>query len=354
MSEQSGPTLELPEPPREICIIMMSAIGDAVHVLPVANALKRRWPDARVTWVIQPVPHMLVENHPAVDDFVLFRRKRGLAGWKAFAETRRELRGRRFDLVLALQVYLKAGLITRMVQAPVKLGFDRARARDLNWLFTTDRIPKREPGHVQDQYLEFLEYLGIDPDPVEWKIEITEEERAAQRAFFERFERPVCAVVMGTSKREKNWLPERYARVVDALRRDHGYRVVLVGGPSAIERELADTVLYRARSMPVDALTNDLRRLVWLLDGADLVISPDTGPLHIARALDTPVIGLYGYTNPKRSGPYGKYQDLVVDGYARYPGEDYPASSDYRSDGMARVEAHEVLEKVKLATEKYL
>lgn len=346
-------TLELQRPPREICIVMMSAIGDAVHVLPVANALKRTWPDARITWVIQPVPYQLVKNHPTVDDFVLFHRRKGRDAWKEFMKTRRQLRGRRFDLVLALQVYFKAGLITAMTESPVKLGFDRARARDLNWLFTTDRIPARPDRHVQDQYLEFLEYLGIDPEPVEWNLRLSDAERAAQREFFDAIEGRVCAVVMGTSKEEKNWPSERYARVVEALRRDHGYRVVLVGGPSDAERALADEVLYRTRSMPVDALGNDLRRLVWILDGADLVISPDTGPLHIARALDTPVIGLYGYTNPKRSGPYGKYEDLVVDGYARYPGEDYPASSDYRRDGMARVQAHEVLEKVKLA-ERYM
>ena len=119
------------QPPREICIVMLSAIGDAVHVLPVVNALKRSWPESRITWVIQPVPHRLVAGHPAVDEFVVFPRRRGPGAWRSFATLRRALRDRRFDLLLGLQVYLKAGLVTALADADVKLGFDRARARDM-------------------------------------------------------------------------------------------------------------------------------------------------------------------------------------------------------------------------------
>lgn len=344
----------LREPPRSIAIVMLSAMGDAVHVLPVANALKRAWPDTRIAWIIQPVPHMLVDGHPAIDEFVLFRRRKGVSAWRSYAELRRAFEGRRFDLVLALQVYFKAGLITAMTPARVKLGFDRARARDLNWLFTTDRVPARPTQHVQDQYFEFLEHLGVDPEPVEWRIPISEAERAAQREFYAGLDRPACALVVGTSKPEKNWAPERYARLVGALERDYGFRCVLVGGPSAAERHAADVILRDSGAAPIDALGNDVRRLVYLLDGADLVISPDTGPFHVARALDRPCIGLYGYTNPKRYGPYRKYTELVVDGYARFPGEEYPPSMEYRADGMGRVTVEMVLEKVERARERYL
>lgn len=349
MSEWSGRM-----PPREICVVMLSALGDAVHVLPVANALKRAWPASRITWVIQPVAYRLVHNHPAIDSFILFPRRRGLAGLRSFTETGRALRARRFDLLIDLQVYLKAGILTAVARANVKLGFDRRRARDLNWLVTTSRIPARPTGHVQDQYLEFLEALGVDPLPVEWGIVIDDDERATQREFFGALERPACAVVVGTSKPEKNWAPERYARLLEALESDFGFRCVLVGGPARVERAAADAVLRRTGARPVDALGDDVRRLVWLLDGSELVISPDTGPLHIARALATPVIGLYGYSNPKRYGPYRKYEDLVVDGYARTPGEEYAPSLKWRREGMQRVTLESVLEKVQLAREKYL
>lgn len=344
----------LVRPPREIAIVLLTALGDAVHVLPVANALKRAYPDSRITWIIQPVPHRLVESHPAVDSFILFRRRRGAAGLRSFAEIRRDLAGRRFDLVIDLQVYFKAGIITAMTDAPVKLGFDRARARDLNWLFTTHRIPARPGQHVQDQYFEFLEYLGVDPDPVEWRLTLSQEERAAQREFFGGLDGPVCSVVVGSSKPQKDWAPERYARLVDALRSDFGFRSMLVGGPSAGERRAADEILRLTRSRPLDALGDGVRRLVWLLEGSPLVVSPDTGPLHISRAMDVPVVGLYGYTNPKRVGPYRKYQDLVVDGYARYPGEDYPCSMENRPEGMQRVTVEMVLEKVQRAVDRYV
>lgn len=334
------------DPPAEICIVMLSALGDAVHVLPVVNALKRAWPETRVTWVVQPVPYLLVKDHPAVDRLVLFRRKKGLAAWRSFRETAAQLRDRRYDLVLALQVYAKAGLLVALTPADRKLGFDRARARDLNWLVSNERITPHPVQHVQDQYFEFLEHLGVESEPVEWRIPISDDERAAQRKFFDTLDRPACGIVVGTSKPEKNWLPERYARTLDALESDFGMRPVLMGGPSGIERRMADEILARTSARVVDMLGDDLRRLVWLLDGARLVISPDTGPLHLARALDTPVVGLYGYTNPKRYGPYRKYQDLVVDGYAKYPGEPYPPSMEVRPEGMMRVTVENVGSRV--------
>lgn len=340
-------------PPREICIVMLSAIGDAVHVLPVATALKRAWPQSRITWVIQPVPHLLVKDHPAIDDFVIFHRRRGLEGWRGFADFAHDVRERRFDLLLGLQVYFKAGILTALAPATVKLGFDRERARDMQWLFTTHRIPPHAQQHVQDQYFEFVRWLGIDPEPVTWDIRLTDREREAQAAFFSGLDRPACAVVVGTSKPAKNWSPEGFARVLEVVEREHGLTPVLVGGPSPAERRIADEIMARSSAKVVDALGNDLRRLVSILEGSAMTLSPDTGPLHISRALETPVVGLFGYTNPKRSGPYRAYQDLVVDGYAHHPGEPYPIEHAYR-DGMGRITVDMVLEKVALAMERYV
>jgi heptosyltransferase I len=339
--------------PRSIAIVMLSALGDAVHVLPVANALRRAWPAARITWMIQPLPHRLVMGHHAIDDFILFERRRGLSAWRSYTDLRRAFAGRHFDLLLALQVYFKAGIITALAPATVKLGFDRNRARDLNWLFTNDRIPPRPVGHVQDQYFEFLEHLGVDPHPIEWRIDFSHDERASQRAFFGMLDRPACAIVVGTSKPEKNWAPERYARVIDAIDRDFALQPLLVGGPAPIERQAAARIRKLSKAPIIDTLGNDVRRLAWLLHGSRLVISPDTGPLHLARALDTPVIGLFGYSNPKRYGPYRKFTDLVVDGYARYPGEEYPPSMEWRPGGMARVSEETVLKKVDHALRTY-
>ncbi len=331
---------------------MLSALGDAVHVLPVANALKRHWPDTRITWIIQPVPHRLVATHHAIDEFIIFHRRRGTASVASYRALLEAVRGRRFDMLLNLQVYMKAGLITALLDSPMKLGFDRRRARDFNWLFTTHRIGARPTGHVQDQYFEFIEHLGISPEPIEWGLRVGDSERQAQQNFFAGRGR-TCAVVVGTSKPQKNWLPERYARVIEHLVK-RGLQPILVGGPSALERHLADAIKAATKAEVVDALGDDVRGLLWILDGVDLVISPDTGPLHIARAIEKPVVGLYGYTNPKRYGPYRKFTELVVDGYAKFQGEDYPLSAEHRLDGMQRVSVEMVIEKVDRALQTYL
>jgi len=198
-----------------------------------------------------------------------------------------------------------------------------------------------------------VRHLGLDPEPVEWGIRLSDQEQEAQARFFGELDKPACAVVVGTSKRVKNWTPEGYARVLEELEFTYGLQPLLVGGPSPVERQIADRVLALTKAHPLDTLGNDLRRAIYLLDGSVLTVSPDTGPLHISRALATPVVGLYGCTNPKRTGPYRGYYDLVVDGYAEFPGEEYPVSMEYR-DGMKRITTEMVLEKVDLAVRRYL
>ena len=321
---------------------MMSAVGDAVHVLPLLTALKRHSPNVHVTWVLQPGAASLVRGHWAVDEIVEFNRP---LGWRAYPDIRRALATRPFDVVLALQVYFKAGIVTSFTRAPVKLGFDRTRARDLNWLFTTDRIPPRPGQHVQDQYFEFLEALRIPHEPVIWDLGPWEQERAWQRDFLSRFDRPIAPIVVGTSKPEKDWLPERWAEVSDALYGDFGLQPVLVGGRSERELRAERIILERARVPVVSALGSGLRNLVGILDGAALVLSPDTGPLHMTVALDRPVIALMGYTNPKRVGPYRRFHDLLIDAYGD-PGEDYPISMENRPGRMERISVRDVLDKV--------
>jgi heptosyltransferase I len=332
----------LTSPPRRIGIVMMSAVGDAVHVLPLLTALKRHTPGVHVTWVLQPGAASLVRGHWAVDEIVEFNRS---LGWRAYPAVRRALATRPFDVVLALQVYFKAGLVTSFTRAPVKLGFDRTRARDLNWLFTTDRVPPRDGQHVQDQYFEFLEALHIPHEPVTWDLGPWDGERAWQRTFFQQFDRPIAPIVVGTSKPEKDWLPERWAEVSDALYGDFGLQPVLVGGRSARELSAERTILDRSRVPVISALGSGLRNLVGILDGAALVLSPDTGPLHMTVALNRPVIALMGYTNPKRVGPYRRFHDLLVDAYGE-PGEDYPVSMENRPGRMPRITVRDVLDRV--------
>jgi heptosyltransferase I len=325
-----------------IAIVMMSAVGDAVHVLPVLCALKRRYPASHITWVLQPGPASLVRGHDALDEIVLFERSRGVRG---FLDVRRVLAPRRFDLVLNLQVYFKAGLVTAFTHAPVKLGFDRARARDCNWLFTTHRIPARPIQHVQDQYFEFLHALGVAPDPIQWRLGPWPAEREWQRQFVRQFDVPIAPIVVATSKPEKDWPPERWAAVCDALAGDFGLAPVLVGGRTAREEHAERVIRETARVTPRSALGSGLRNLVGILDAAALVLSPDTGPLHMSVALKRPVVSLIGYSNPQRVGPYRAFRDLVIDAYGE-PGEEYPATMESRPGRMTRITVRDVLDKV--------
>jgi heptosyltransferase I len=264
--------------------------------------------------------------------------------------------GGRFDLVLSLQVYLKAGLLTALAPARIKLGFDRRRARDLNWLFTTHRIPPHPLGfgHVQDQYFEFLRHIDVDPEPVVYGLDLTEREETSQRDFFSSLDAPGCALVVASSDPRKNWTVDGYAEVATKLRAGFGLAPILVGGRSEGEERMARAILGRVpRGEVVDARGGGLRRLLWLLAGSTLVISPDTGPLHMARAVDTPVVGLFGFTNPKRSGPYRRFTELVVDGFARSGEETYGVSMERRKEGMGRITPGMVLEKVESALARY-
>ncbi len=351
-----GPDL----PSRRICLVLQSGIGDVVHGLPLVNALKRDEPGRHIVWVVERGPAPLLRPHPSVDEVVLYDRRGGL---KELLSLRRGLRGREFDLVINCGIYFKSAPPTYLARAEHKLGFGRARANDLVWMLVNHRLPPRGPRHRQDMYLEFLTYLGIEAEPLEWRISLTEEEREAQGRFFEGLGADrVAGLVTTTAMKPKDWPVERFASLATVLDREFGFRVLLLGGPGERERSRAGEVAAAAGADLVWTLSGSLRRLVYLVDGCDLVIAPDTGPLHIARALETPVIGLYGHTDPLRAGPYGKYEDLVVDRYNyESDGRPYRGSAERqhpaRAGGRARMErigVQDVIERVELALERYL
>ncbi|MGH7466508.1 MAG: glycosyltransferase family 9 protein [Longimicrobiales bacterium] len=341
--------LALSLPPRRVAIVMLSALGDAVHVLPVINALKRDWPTTHLTWILQPAAHRLVAHHPAVDQFVLFQRKRGLAAAGAYRQLRRQLRGLRFDLVLNLQVYFKAGLITALLDADVKLGFDRRRARDLNWLFTSHRIPAHAHQHVQDQYFEFLEYLGVDPEPVDWKLGPWPGEPTSS-PLLNGVDRPLVSLVIGSTNPQKDWLPERWAELVDRLYDDYALQPVLVGGNSDAERATQRVINERARHKPTTTLGCPLRDLVAILHRSVLVISLDTGPMHMAVALGRPVIALMGYSDPRRIGPYRQGHDLVIDAFGT---AESAVTNRHHKGRMQQIAVRDVVDRVELWWKKF-
>ncbi|HET6764194.1 MAG TPA: glycosyltransferase family 9 protein, partial [Longimicrobiaceae bacterium] len=248
-------------PADRVCIVLLTGLGDVVNGLPLVNALKRHDPARHVTWVVEPMPAAVLRPHPSVDEVVVYEKSRGVAG---VADLRRKLAGRRFDLTLNLNVYLKSAWPTLLSGAPHRLGFERGRAMDGVWLAANHHLSRHPRAHTLDMFLEFAEHLGLPVPSVDWRLQVTPAERAEQQAFFAPLrDRPVVGIVPASANAKKDWFPDRYARVVDALESDFGYRTVLVGGPGGRETAMARRIAQMASAKPVWGLGDGIRRLVW-------------------------------------------------------------------------------------------
>lgn len=270
---------------------------------PVIHTLRKTWPDCKITWIIGKLEAGLLGDLPGVE-FITFDKSGGL---RAFRELRRALGGRKFDILLHMQVAIRASLICALVKAPVKLGFDRARAHDYQWLFTNHRIAAKPRQHVLDGFFGFLEALGIEHREMRWDIPILE---AAENFAAKHLpaDKPVLAINPCSSARSRNWRnwpAERYAEIADYAAQHLGYQIVLTGGPAAKEREFADTIVRAMKTTPINLVgKTSLKEMLAVLKQARILIAPDTGPAHMATAVGTPVIGLYAGSNPLRTGPY--------------------------------------------------
>ena len=304
--------LPLPEPPRSVCILRLSAIGDACHVVPIVRTLQQAWPATQLTWLIGRSEARLMRLLDGVE-FITVDKRASLAGLTAL---RRELAGRRFDVLLHMQLALRASLVASCVAARVKLGFDRARARELQWLFTNARIAPRTREHVLDSLFGFPAALGISERLLRWDLKLPAEAEAyGARLVPDR--QPTLIISPCSSHPLRNWRATRYAAVAEYAVRRHRMRVILAGGPTESEQRMGGDI-ERACQVP---LTNQIGKdtlpeLLGLLARASVLITPDSGPAHMATMVGTPVVGLYAATNPARSGPYlsGRW---CVDAYGK-------------------------------------
>ncbi|HUH54156.1 MAG TPA: glycosyltransferase family 9 protein [Rhodanobacter sp.] len=288
-----------PTIPASICLLRTSAIGDVTHVVPLVRTLQQAWPDVALTWVIGKLERKLVGDLPGVA-FVTFDKA---AGWQGMRAVHEALRGQRFDALLQMQVAMRSNLLSLGIKAKRRIGYDRARARDLHGLVINERIPARRGEHVLDAIGSFCEPLGLQQRQVRWDIPVPDEAHAWAAAQLPG-DTPTLLVSPTSSHALRNWRPERYAAVMDHAA-TRGWRAALVGGPSQIERDMADAVLAACKHAPIDLTGKDtLKRLMALLGRAHLLLTPDSGPMHMANAVGTKVLGLHAASNPDRSGPY--------------------------------------------------
>lgn len=314
---------EFPEP-QSILIVRLSAIGDVVHVLPCLHALRARFPKAHIGWLVEELSASLLRGHPEIDDLYVIPKKRWrtapmrtwLSGEKpAFY---RRLRAAGWDVAIDFQGLTKSGIPALLAGASLRIGYGDRDGRELNKLFTNRRVvPAPSRPHVIQRNMALLEPLGIADAPIEWRFPDFSEERARVDAALAHQGiapgQPFIALYPGAGWQTKRWPTSHFAELARQLAaapdppgNAKPMPVVVVWGPG--EEDLRDGILTQA-DLPSERMMaappTDLRELAALLGRARLAIGGDTGPIHLAAALDVPVVGIYGGSDPLRNGPWG-------------------------------------------------
>lgn len=343
-------TLSFKPPLKHVCLLRLSAIGDTCHALAALRAFQTAWPETRFTWVIGKAEARLMTAIVPEIEFITFDKGATLG---EFLRMRSALRGRRFDLLLDMQLSLRASLLSRLIDAPIKLGFDRPRARELQWWFTNAQIAPASSEHVLDSFMGFARACGIEPGPPRWDVLLPEEALEYARSVI-REECPTLLISPCSSHKARNWSAERYAAVADHAEARHGMRVVLVGGRSSLEAQLGEAIVRTARAAIVNQIGRDtLPQLLGLMSRSSVLLSPDSGPAHMATMVGLPVIGLYAATNPQRAGPYYSRQwcvdkyDAAARKYLGKPAAQIPWTTKIEQPGvMDLIAVSEVLVKL--------
>ncbi|UCE89780.1 MAG: glycosyltransferase family 9 protein [Pseudomonadota bacterium] len=337
--------LPLTRPPQSLCLLRLSAVGDICHALPVVRTLQREWPQTRNTWIIGRLEYSLVGDIPGIE-FIIFDKSKGLS---AFRELRNALKGRQFDVLLHMQMSLRASIAALLVNADIKLGFNRAYAGDLQWMFTSHKAQYREHQHVMDSFFNFIETLGVTRRELVWDIPVPPAARAFARQVLPG-DQPLMVISPCSSMSYRNWQVEGYAAVADYAQEHHGLAVVLTGGPSEIERDYGERISAAVRHPIINLIgRTDLKQLTAVISRAVCVVAPDSGPAHLATTVNVPVIGLYATTNPDRARPYlsadytiDRYREAVQDKCGKPP-EELPWGIRVRDAGtMERIAVADV------------
>ncbi|PMR74680.1 glycosyltransferase family 9 protein [Billgrantia endophytica] len=304
----------LPARPRHIAVLRLSALGDVCNLVPTLRALQRQWPDVRITWIIGKAEHSLLAGLSGVE-FVVYDKSTGLAGMR---QLWRELAGTRFDVLLHMQQALRASVLSLGLKADVRVGYDKARAKDAQHWFTHRQLEAHPHAHVLESFMDFARLLGVENLTPEWEMPVPNsavEEASALTGDVPYLLMSPCA--NPRLRNFRNWSAEGYAAVSEHAWHQYGLKTVLSGGGSTQEREMGERIRSLTRQdIIIDVIGGtSLKGLLALIARAKGVVAPDSGPVHMANALGTPVVGLYATTNPDRAAPY-RWRDFVVN---RYP-----------------------------------
>lgn len=294
-------------PPTSLCILRLSAIGDVCNTIAAVQCIQRQWPDTQITWITSKLESHLLQDLPGID-VVIFDKKKGIKGYTELWKT---LKNRHFDALLHMQYALRASIATLGIKAKYKLGFDKERSQDFQTWFTNVKVPSPKAPHVLDGLLAFAKTLGVQDLTPTWSIPYSADDLNWAANILSTGKNLI--VVPAASKAYKNWHAQGYSAVISHAKQQ-GWNIILAGSPAQIEIDLANEIEKNCPFVNNMVGKSSIKQLLALLDKADLVIAPDTGPTHMANAMSTPVIGLYAHHNPLRTGPYN-YRHYVVSAY---------------------------------------
>ncbi|MFA5863598.1 MAG: lipopolysaccharide heptosyltransferase II [Phycisphaerae bacterium] len=304
---------------KNILIIKPSAAGDIICALPILPALKNRYPNAKITWLIASHLADLLRGHPLLDDLIEFNRRRYgylTHSWsvtKRFMAFLKILRQERFDLVIDLQGLFRSGFLAWTTQAPVRIG--PAEKRELGWIFYTHRIPQLpHDTHIVDRIAALDSLLDLDLTAPKFILHIQDSAKQKINDFLHaRDLKPNQFITLapGGTWPSKRWPTEKFAQLANLIVTQLNYPVVLVGGRS--EKPLAESILQKANNPKIFDLTahTTLPELLAVLANSKALVCNDSGPMHMAVALNIPVTAIIGPTNPQRTGPYRRPQSIV-------------------------------------------
>lgn len=336
--------------PKHIAFFRLSALGDVVLAIPMIRAMQQAWPDVKITWITSSAVYPLLEGLSGVE-FLVIKKPQKI---KDYLSLRKLFKEYEFDLLIAAQASFRTNLIYPHINAKRKIGFDSGRAKDLHSWFVKEQIAPADE-HLAEGFMGFAKHLGIETPSkgdFTWNMHISDEDKdwAKQQRSKEKF----IAINAAASKAERTWKAEHYAKFIDEAVAKYDCQVVLTGGPAANEIALAADI-EKLASSSLDNLVGKTKhkQIAALLGEVDCLIAPDTGPAHIAVAMNTPVIGLYAVARSGLSGPY-QSPDYTVDKYPdaveKYLGKSFEQAGwherVHHADAMELITVKDVMEQL--------
>lgn len=308
---------------KNILIVKLSAIGDVIHALPVAAAIKKTYPDAHLTWVVEPPSYDLLTMNPCIDKLILFKKKefKSIGGFLAnYAPLKREIQERSYDAVLDLQGLFKSAAIARLAKSPLKLGM--CNMRELSDKISKPIIGANANGHIVERYLDVARAIGCKVDKAEFLLNVPEREQNLAKQIFNRaganIINPYIVLAIGGNWPNKRWPTDKFAGLSDYIY-NKGFIPVMVGG-GVVDEARAAEISTKADIPPLNLVgATNFKQLTYILQQAAAVVGGDTGPVHLAAGMGTKTIMLMGPTDANRNGPYGQLENAIeVERACRY------------------------------------